>query len=187
MSNLFSLVVLAVMMAGCGIADKKEAVKYNDAIIAETDALNMGYIEISQAMINSDYTKAKERLAMVESDCNNAVKHIKELGPFKGDTSFQQAALVYVWDLKGLAENEVKKLINNRHDADQMRMEYMEGARELDLVNDSIGELIRYKDSVASVNFITAQKNFAAKFGIQLLENPDQKKIDDIHNKLESQ
>lgn len=187
MGKLLSFLVLTVMIAGCGIADKKAAVKYNDAIIAETDALNMGYIEISQLMINSDYTKAKDRLAMVESDCNNAVKHIKELGPFKGDTSFQQAAMVYVWDLKGLAENEVKKLINNRFNIAQMQVEYPAGAIKLALESDSIGVIIRHKDSVASVNFITAQKNFATKYGIQLLENPDQKKIDDIQNKLESQ
>ena len=186
MKKLLLFFVAAATLASCNLSKKQDAVKYNDAIVAQTDKINMRFIEITDAITVIDMTKAEELRKTAVQDCETATKTVTELGAFDGDETFQKAALVYISDLKSMAENEFKSMFENLGTIVKIAGENPEEAEKLQKELEATGTEVEKKDNASSEKFLGAQRDFAKKYDIKLLDNPNQQKIDDTKTELEA-
>ena len=127
-------------------------------------------LDFSKAAGNN-LDSAEKMLAKYSGETAKAVEEIKGMPAYKGDTSLREAAARSFSFYKDVFQNDYTRIIHIRKKGDEMTNEDIEEMKNI------VAKLTRVEEGVDK-SFHNAQKNFADKNKIKLIENEMQKKIE---------
>jgi hypothetical protein len=144
----------------------KEAVAYNDKIIAQEQLVVIKMNSLDGALKSYDPNSMQKALDALQTQTNNSINTLKAMPPFDGDIAFRDAAVLYIDDLKnGVNEEMVRSVaLSSLPDSSFSHEEEYE-LHELCMKNIQRSER-------AQTKFKLAQKEFADKFKFTL-KSPD--------------
>jgi len=147
----------------------KSAVQYNDYIVSRQSRLMQNVLNFSKAAeINLD--SAEKILHKHASETAKMVEEIKGMPAYKGDTSLRDAAARSFNFYKNVFQNDYTGIITIRKKGDEMTSEDIEEMQ-------NIVKKITREEEGFDKSFHNAQKNFADKNSIKLIENEMQKRF----------
>ena len=176
MRHLFFVVIITTWLGACNQPVKgrngeiyKSAVQYNDYIISRQATLIKNVLEFS-SIAQTDLDSADRMLDKYVVETDSMILNLDGMPPYKGDSSFRNAAIASFAFYKKIFGNEYKQLINIRKRGNATE----EGIAEM---NGIVGDITREEEKYDKA-FHNAQKSFADKNNMKLGENEMQKKID---------
>lgn len=181
MKKLSILFLITIAFVACKESVKgengvtyKDPAQYNDYIVSRQTSLVKKIMDWSQvAQTNLD--SAAKMLALYDNQTTVMIDEIKGMPAYKGDSSLKQAAIKSFTFYKRIFSEDYKRLLDIKKDGSDMTEE---GAAEM---NSIVNKLSR-DEEVLDRAFQLAQKNFAAKHKMKLMDNEAQDKIDKINN-----
>lgn len=181
MKKLSILFLITIAFVACKESVKgengvtyKDPAQYNDYIVSRQTSLVKKIMDWSQvAQTNLD--SAAKMLALYDNQTTVMIDEIKGMPAYKGDSSLKQAAIKSFTFYKRIFSEDYKRLLDIKKDGSDMTEE---GAAEM---NSIVNKLSR-DEEVLDRAFQLAQKNFAAKHKMKLMDNEVQDKIDKINN-----
>lgn len=148
----------------------KSAVQYNDYIVSRQSKLMQNVLNFSKAAeINLD--SAEKMLVKYSIETATTVEEIKGMPAYKGDTSLRNAAARSFNFYKDVFQNDYTGIITIRKKGDEMTSEDIEKMK-------NIADKITREEEGFDKSFHNAQKNFADKNNMKLMENEMQKKFE---------
>jgi hypothetical protein len=148
----------------------KSAVQYNDYIVSRQTKLMQNILDFSKAAeIDLDSAEKMLNRYVIETAAN--VEEIKGMPAYKGDTSLRDAAARSFGFYKNVFQNDYSRIIDIRKKGEEMTPEDIEEMQ-------NIVEKITREEEGYDKTFHNAQKNFADKNKMKLMENEMQKKFD---------
>jgi len=179
MKYFFLLIAIIAGVAACQQAAKgsngvvyKSAVQYSDYIVGRQNIIINNIINFVQVS-KTDLDSAGKMLDKYVMDITGSITDIKGMPPYKGDTSFRNAAIHLFQFYKKVFGNEYKRLIEIRQNHGETTSE---GVAEMNGIVEKITKEEEGYDKI----FHNAQKDFAEKNNLRLSDNEMQKKIDKI-------
>ncbi len=179
MRYLFFAITIMACFAACNQPVKgrngqvyKSAAQYNDYIISRQTTLIKNVLDLS-TIAQTDLDSADKMLDKYVVETDSMILNLNGMPPYKGDSSFRDAAIASFAFYKKVFGNEYKQLINIRKNGGDTTQE---GIAEMSKIVDKITREEEKYDKA----FHNAQKNFADKNHMKLAENEMQKKIDKI-------
>lgn len=143
----------------------ENAVDYNDYIINEQTRVGMVIKEFNAAFERSkDTLEIHTARKAIIRQADSAITRIKNLVPFKGDTSLKKNALRLFRFYSEIAGKEYREFVQLYFSKEKITTEISKQLQ--DIVAD-----ITEREKVLDANFQEAQKAFAAKYNIKLTEN----------------
>lgn len=177
MRGLFFAVIIAAYVLACNQPVKgkngqvyKSAVQYNDYVIGRQTILIKDVMEMSK-IAQTDLDSANKMLDLFVVETDSLITDIKGMPPYKGDSSFRDAAIASFSFYKKVFGNEYKQLLSIRKDGGDATEE---GVTEMNRIVDNISREEEKYDKA----FHNAQKGFADKNHMKLGENEMRKKLD---------
>lgn len=178
---LFS-VVLVAGIAGCKEKIKgkngvvyKSAIDYNDYIANRQTSLVKKVIELSKEMsVNLDTAEVKLKQAV--SEAAQMIAEIKGMPPYKGDSALRDAAISSFSFYKNIFENDYLNVINIYKKGEQNLT-----SEDIADVNGIVAKISKEEATLDS-SFQHAQKNYAEKNKIKLIENKMQQEVEKTGN-----
>ncbi len=154
----------------------KSAIEYNDYIANRQTNLVKKVIELTKLMgVNLDSAEVKLNKAVSEAE--EMIVEIKGMPPYKGDSALRDAAIRSFSFYKNVFENDYLNVINI----------YKKG--EENLTQEDVTEVnrivakISQEEEALDKSFHNAQKDYAEKNKIKLIENKMQKEVEKMGNK----
>jgi hypothetical protein len=148
----------------------KSAVQYNDYIVSRQTTLMQHVLDFAKAA-ETNLDSAERMLTKYTDETAKTVEEIKGMPAYKGDTSFREAAARSFNFYKDVFQNDYTRIIHIRKKGDKMTNEDIEEMKKI------VEKITRVEEGVDK-SFHNAQKNFADKNNIKLMENEMQKKIE---------
>jgi hypothetical protein len=128
------------------------------------------FSKVSQVNLDS----AEKMLDGYVIETSTMIDEIKGMPPYKGDSSLRDAAVNTFGFYKKVFENDYKQIIRLNKDGESMTEE---GAAKV----NSIVEDISKEEEKLDKAFHNAQKEFADKNNMKLMENSMQKKMNELN------
>jgi hypothetical protein len=151
----------------------KSPVQYNDYIVGRQTTLMKNIVDFSKvSQVNLD--SAEKMLDGYVIETSTMIDEIKGMPPYKGDSSLRDAAVNTFGFYKKVFENDYKQIIRLNKDGESMTEE---GAAKV----NSIVEDISKEEEKLDKAFHNAQKEFADKNNMKLMENSMQKKMNELN------
>ena len=148
----------------------KSAVQYNDYIVSRQAKLMQKVLDFAKATeINLD--SAEKMLERFTGETAIAVEEIKGMPPFKGDSSLRDAAVRSFGFYKNVFQNDYFRIISIRKKGEEITTEDQDEMKRI------VDKITREEEGFDK-SFHNAQKNFADKNHMKLMENDMQKKFD---------
>ncbi len=148
----------------------KSAVQYNDYIISRQTKLMQHVLDFSKAAEN-DLDSAKKMLDEYTNETARSVEEIKGMPVYKGDSSLRDAAARSFSFYKNVFQNDYSRIITIRKKGADMTSE------DIDEMKKIVDKITRDEEGFDKA-FHNAQKNFADKNHMKLMENEMQEKFD---------
>jgi len=148
----------------------KSAFRYNDYIVSrQTKLLQhvLDFVKVAETNLDS----AGKMLINYTDETAATIEEIKGMPAYKGDTSMRNAAVRSFGFYKNVFQNDYSRIISIRKKGEDMTAEDMNEMKKI--VDKITREEERFDKS-----FHNAQKNFADKNNMKLMENEMQKKFD---------
>ena len=180
----YFLLVLILLAAIAGCKEKvkgkngvvyKSAIEYNDYIANRQTSLVKKVLELTKVMsVNLDSAEVKLKQAVPEAA--EMIVEIKGMPPYKGDSALRNAAINSFTFYKNIFENDYLQVINI----------YKKG--EENLTSEDVAEVnrivnkISQEEAMLDKSFQQAQKNYAEKNKIKLIENKMQQEVEKMGN-----
>lgn len=146
------------------------ATEYNDYIVDRQMTLMKRVMSFSQmAQINLD--SAANMLDGFVKETSTMVKEIKGMPPYKGDSTLRDASANLFGFYRKIFDNEYRDILQLRKEQDGTSVE----------IQDRIEALVKGiedEEKGYDRSFQAAQKAFAAKNNMRIIENPMQKEFD---------
>lgn len=162
--SFFALFIIA-FHSTAQVKNFDNAIGYNDFIVAEQTKVG----ETIKAFINT-YGNSKDSAVIQEArrkiviQADSAVKQVKMLVPFKGDTSLKRNAINLFGFYYQIAAKEYDQLV-------QLGFDTKKSNEEISKEMTAIIQGITAREKLLDADFQEAQKAFAAKYNIKLSEN----------------
>jgi hypothetical protein len=179
MRYLFFTAIIWACVAACNQPVKgkngqvyKSAVQYNDYIIGRQTILIKDVMDMLK-VAQTDLDSANKMLDNFVVKTGGLITDIEGMPPYKGDSSFRNAAIASFTFYKKVFGNEYKQLISIRKDGGDATEE---GIAKMNKIVDNISR----EEEKYDKTFHNAQKDFADKNHMKLGENEMQKKLDKI-------
>jgi hypothetical protein len=175
--NLPLLVVLLVFIAcnkpvkGPNGVAYKNAIAYNDYIVGRQNILIKNVLKFAEAaQVNLDSAQALLDKYIPETE--RMITELKGMPAWKGDTSLRNAAVKSFTFYKRVFDEDYRRILEIRRN---------ENASEEDIIemNDIVDKISKEEEKFDK-DFHNAQKDFAQKNKMKLIENDLQKKIDEV-------
>ncbi len=113
MKKLFFPAIIAMLFAVTA-CNQMDPVAYNDKIVEQYDTVYNAIDSLDALLyedeLNEELVQAQYDVALKTTE--DAIKAIKDLGPYKDDDAFQQAALEYFERVKDVLNNDYPNLID---------------------------------------------------------------------------
>ena len=149
----------------------KSAVQYNDYIVGRQTILMKNIIAFGE-MAQPKPDSAKKMLDVYAKETINFIKEIKGMPPYKGDSSLRDAAINSFTFYKRVFEDDYKQILQINENMTE------EGSVEVKKIVEDLGKEEEKFDKA----FHNAQKDFADKNNMKLMENKMQKEVDKLNN-----
>lgn len=153
----------------------KSAIEYNDYIANRQTSLVKKVLELTKVMsVNLDTAEVKLKQAVSEAE--EMIVEIKGMPPYKGDSALRDAAIKSFSFYKNIFENDYIDVINI----------YKKG--EENLTREDVTEVnrivakISQEEAILDKSFQNAQKTYAEKNKIKLVENKMQQEVEKMGN-----
>lgn len=177
MKKLIVLLAVTTVFIACKESVKgengvvyKDPAQYNDYIVTRQTSLVKKVMDFGEtAQTNLD--AADSLLAVYEKQTIAMIAEIKGMPPYKGDSSLRETAIKSFSFYKQVFGNGYKRLIDIRKNGGD---ETEEGVAEMNRIVEDLSKEEEKLDRA----FHTAQRNFASKHNMKLMDNEMQKKID---------
>jgi hypothetical protein len=171
------IVIISFGMLACNQPAKgkngvtyKSAVQYNDYIVGRQSKLMQKILDFSKAVeINLD--SAENMLGRFVNETATNIEEIKGMPVYKGDSSLRDAAAGSFSFYKNVFQNDYSRILQIRKKGADMTSEDVTEMH-------NIVEKITKEEEGFDKSFHNAQKNFADKNNMKLMENEMQKKFD---------
>jgi hypothetical protein len=148
----------------------KSAVQYNDYIVGRQSKLMQNILDFSKAAeINLD--SAEKMLDKYAAEIASTIEEIKGMPAYKGDTSLREAAARTFGFYKNVFQNDYTRIIYIKKKGIEMTNEDMAEMKSI------VNKITREEEGVDK-SFHNAQRNFADKNHMKLMENEMQKKFE---------
>lgn len=174
MKKAFFVFIVAFGFTACNSPEKgengevyKTPMKYNDYIIERQNKILEKIIKFSNTA-ESDLDEADQLLNDYAIDASAMLKEIKGMPSYRKDTAFRQAAINTFKFYKQVFEVHYKDIVRFRK----------ENTDEADEQINNVVELLTKEEEKVDKAFHNAQKDFAKKNKMKLIDNQMQKKID---------
>ena len=176
MKKLVLMLIVSVGFMACNSPEKgengvtyKTPVEYNDYIIGKQTILLEKIMKFADAA-KTDIDGANKMLDGYAQDASVMIKDIKGMPSFRKDTAFRQAAVNSFTFYKKAFSEYYKDIIRIRKEA----------ADDADDQLDKVLAKLTEEEERVDKAFHNAQKNFATKNKMKLMENKMQKDIDNM-------
>jgi hypothetical protein len=151
----------------------KSPVQYNDYIVGRQTTLMKNIVDFSKASeVNLD--SAGKMLDSYVIETSNMINEIKGMPPYNGDSSLRDAAVRTFSFYKKVFEDDYKQIIRLNIDGESNTEEGTEKIKK-------IIEDISKEEEKLDKAFHNAQREFANKNNMKLMENTMQKKVNDLN------
>jgi hypothetical protein len=151
----------------------KSATDYNDFIVNRQTTIMKNVVEFVDAS-KTDLDSASALLDVYVADIDKMISEIREMPPYKGDSTLRDAAVNSFAFYKQIFSNEYKDLLRLRKSGEA---ETQEGVDEMNRIVDKITRDEEKYDKA----FHNAQRDFAKKNNMRLKDNEMQKEIDKLN------
>jgi len=170
----FSLIACKETVKGKNGITYKSPTEYNDYIVTRQSTLMKNVLEFSKiAEISLDSAEAMLKTSALQTD--KMIDEIKGMPPYKGDSALRDAAIKSFSFYKGVFEKDYVDILNiRRKGADNFTNE---DVAEANRIVDKIGK----EEEVLDAGFHNAQKNYADKNNMKLIDNSMQKEVDKLN------
>lgn len=177
MRTTFLLIVLVAVITACNKPAKgpngvtyKSAVQYNDYIVSRQSTLIKNVLKFGE-VAQSSLDSAGMLLDGFIRDTEKMISEIKGMPAWKGDTSLRNAAIKSFTFYKRVFEKDYRRIIEIRKDENA-------DAEAMTEINDIVDKISKEEEKFDK-DFHNAQRDFATKNKMKLVENELQKKIDE--------
>lgn len=149
----------------------KSAVQYNDYIVNRQTTLMrniMDFVKVAE----SDLDSAEKMLDKYVTQTSTMITEIKGMPPFKGDSTLRDAAAGIFVFYKKIFDKDYRDILHLRSEQDGTSTE----------IEDRIQQIVKNveeEEKGFDNRFQSAQKAFAKKNNMKLIENDMQKEFDD--------
>lgn len=147
------------------------AVEYNDYIVGRQSTLMkniMNFVQVAQ----TDLDSAELLLDKYVKETGNMVKDIKGMPPYNGDSTLRDAAVSIFGFYKKIFDKDYREIIHLRKEQDGTSQDIEDRINQI--VKNVETEEIGFDD-----RFQSAQKDFAKKNKMKLVDNEMQKEFDE--------
>jgi hypothetical protein len=148
----------------------KSAVQYNDYIVSRQTKLMQNILNFSKAA-EIDLDSAEKMLARYVTETAANVEEIKGMPAYKGDSSLRDAAVRSFGFYKKVFGDDYSRIIQIRKKGEDITSE------DITEMSDIVEKITKEEEGYDKA-FHNAQKNFADKNKMKLMENEMQKKFD---------
>ncbi|MBK7374642.1 MAG: hypothetical protein KTQ13_11015 [Ferruginibacter sp.] len=162
--SIFAFFMIA-LQSNAQVKSFETAVAYNDFIVAEQTKVGetiKAFIDTYGSSKDSSVIQEARRKIVIQAD--SAVKQVKMLVPFKGDTSLKRNAINLFGFYYQIAAKEYDQLV-------QLGFDTKKSNEEISKEMTAIIQGITAREKLLDAYFQEAQKTFAAKYNIKLSEN----------------
>ena len=149
----------------------KSAVEYNDYIVARQTTLMKNIMKFISVAEN-DLDSAENMLDGYVKETGTMVNEIKGMPAFKGDSSLRDAAVNIFGFYKKIFDNDYRDFIHLRKEQDGT-------SQDIEDRIQAIVKKIEEEEKGFDARFQSAQKDFARKNKMKLIENEMQKEMDE--------
>ncbi len=174
--NLAVLAVILVLFAcnkpvkGPNGVTYKNAVAYNDYIVGRQNILIKNVLKFGEAaQVNLDSAEALLNKFIPETE--KMITELKGMPAWKGDTTLRSAAVKSFTFYKRVFEQDYRRILEIRKNENATGEDIVE-------MNDIVDKISKEEEKFDK-DFHNAQKDFAQKNKMKLIENDLQKKIDE--------
>jgi hypothetical protein len=171
------LIVLAAVIIACNKPAKgpngvayKSAVQYNDYIVSRQSSLIKNVLKFGK-VAESSLDSAGLLLDGFISDTEKMISELKGMPAWKGDTSLRNAAVKSFTFYKSVFEKDYRRIIEIRKDENR-------DVKAQSEINDIIKKISKEEEKFDK-DFHNAQRDFATKNKMKLVQNELQKTIDE--------
>lgn len=182
MRYLFLSMLLVVGLVACKQTVKgkngvtyKSPTEYNDYIVTRQTTLMKNVLEFGKiADVNLDSAAAMLKKSVIQAD--KMIDELKGMPPYKGDSVLRDAAVKSFKFYKGVFEKDYVDILNIRKKGEENIT--AEDVTEVNRIVDKIGK----EEEVLDKAFHNAQKSYADKNNMKLIDNSMQKEVDKLNN-----
>lgn len=161
----FLLFLFASTVLSAQVIKFETAIAYNDFIVGEQTKVGEAIKLFVNTYSNSkDSTEIQEARKAIVKQADSAVKLVKSVVAFKGDTSLKQHAIRLFNFYSVSAANEYNQFVLLAFDTKKSN-------EQVNKEMKAIAKDITEREKIYDINFQEAQKAFAAKHNIKLSEN----------------
>ncbi len=149
----------------------KTPVQYNDYIVTRQTTLMkniMSFVDVAQSNLDS----AETLLDKYVRETGDMIKEIKGMPPYKGDSSLRDAAAGIFGFYKKIFDKDYRQIIHIRKGDDGQ-------SADADTQIEQIVKQIEGEEKDFDNRFQSAQKDFARKNNMKLIDNEMQKEFDE--------
>jgi hypothetical protein len=175
---LLSFIIVSFSVSSCNSPVKgkngviyKSAVEYNDFIVSRQTKLIRNVLEFSKAAeVNTD--SAQQKLNTYVNQAEEMINEIKGMPPYKGDSLLRDAAISSFAFYKKVFDKDYREILDIKRKGDEnITTEDAERA-------NAIIERITKEEESYDKRFHEAQKSYAQKNNMKLIDNKMQQEID---------
>ena len=173
MIRLFQICFFVLAVVSCGGSSRQSPIEYNDTIINEQYKVISLMLDLSDVSWK-DNTYAMEVRKQLEIQAKESHEKIKKLPPFGTDSRFRDTALKLFEFYVEVSANqyvEMLKIINKK--GKKLTAQEMVSL-------DSLVTEITQKELILDGMFIRAQKYFARKHSLEIMESELQPRVDSL-------
>lgn len=176
MKPKLTILALLFILAACSNSVKgpngvvyKSAVQYNDYIVARQSTLFKNVMELVK-IAETDLDSAANMLDQYVNQADVILKEIKGMPPYKGDSVLRNAAIRSFSFYRQVFDKDYRDIIRIRQSSADSSL--TDPATEISQIVDNI----KSREEGYDRDFQNAQKDFARKNNMKLVENELQKK-----------
>jgi hypothetical protein len=164
-----------LFLAGCSWLglDKNNAVAYNEKIIGLQSKILKVMIDLSNTFESRDGAKMEQKRTQLLKTIQGALKQAEKIKPYKGDSTFRDAGIELFKFYEDITKKEYLQIINI------LKKEEITPEDEQEL--QKVTEVIAKREEAYDRSFQGAQRAFASKHGLILMDNKLQKQIDEMN------
>lgn len=167
MKRIITLFAFLAIVTGsyAQVTKFETAVAYNDFIVGEQTKVGETIKQFINTYSNStDSSLIQQARKAIVKQADSAVRHVRTVVSFKGDTSLKQSAIRLFNFYSVSAANEYNQLV-------QLSFDTRKSAEQVNKEMAAIAKDITEREKSYDADFQEAQKAFAAKHNINLTEN----------------
>ncbi len=162
--------VLAVPILGCSLFEADKAIGYNDKIVGIQSSVINSMLDMAGSFQSADGALMQQKLAALQKASDQALIDAGQITPMENDEGLLNSGMALFQFYKRLAHGDFATMV-------QILSKENMGPQDIAQI-DQISARIDQEETQLDAAFASAQERFAKKYGLPLLDNELQKKID---------